>query len=772
MVRAAKVQDDLKEQCARILAGEHGDPFAFLGPHRQGSGKKSGFVLRCFLPGAAKVSILPAPGEDGKEAPSEILMPAEILMPSEIPMPAEILMTEIAAGGLFSASLSAAPGRYRLRVVWGSGLVQELDDPYRFSSTLGEIDLHLLAEGTHLRSFEKLGAHPREMDGVAGVAFAVWAPNAKRVSVVGGFNLWDGRRHPMRLHPGGGLWEIFLPGLAVGELYKFEILAADGTRLPAKSDPYGFQAELPPRTASVVANLPSGRDWHDLHWLERREALHRRDAPISIYEVHLASWKRVPEEGNRPLTYLELADDLADYVIDMGFTHVEFLPLHEHPFSGSWGYQPIGLFAPTSRHGTPEHFRILVERLHQRGIGVIMDWVAGHFPRDEHGLARFDGTHLYEHQDPRLGLHRDWDTLIYNYGRHEVTNYLIANALYWLEVFHVDGLRVDAVASMLYLDYSREAGEWIPNRFGGNENLEAVDFIQRLNSLVYAAHPGILTVAEESTAWPGVSHPVDGGGLGFGYKWNMGWMNDTLRYMSLDPVHRRFHHHEMTFGMHYAYTENFVLPLSHDEVVHGKGSLLGRMTGDIWQRFANLRAYYTFMWTHPGKKLLFMGGEFGQAREWDHNGSLDWHLVDVHSPQQESHRGVQKLIRDLNHLYRAEPALHELDCDPEGFRWIVVDDADNSVLAYERRARGGAPGELGRVLVVVANFTPVVREDYRIGVPGPGRYQEKLNSDSCFYGGSDVHNGAGVEAEPISSHGYDWSISLRLPPLGTLVLGC
>lgn len=712
-----------------LAAGRHNDPFAVLGPHPD----NGGLVLRSFQPHAAEVFVL-AGGEP-------------------------VAMNRVHPDGLFAVRLPASDvGRYRLRVICPEGTVEEIEDPYRFPPQLGPLDIHLLAEGTHMRLYQVLGAHLRTIDGVEGVLFSVWAPNAERVSVVGDFNSWDGRRHPMRLRHDAGVWELFLPGLAHGAIYKYEIVAHGGVMLPLKADPCGTWAERSPKTASKVWSQPKW-EWSDTEWMQTRQRHNDRYAPVSIYEVHLGSWRRNPGDGNRPLTYLEMADELVDYVSEMGFTHVEFLPVHEHPFGGSWGYQPVGLFAPTSRYGSPDDFRVLIERLHQRGIGVIIDWVSAHFPSDPHGLHWFDGTHLYEHQDPRLGVHRDWNTLIYNFGRTEVMNYLCANALYWLEEFHVDGLRVDAVASMLYLDYSRDPGDWLPNRFGGNENLEAIDFLRRMNQLVYAEHPGAVTIAEESTAWPMVSRPVHLGGLGFGFKWNMGWMHDTLDYFSKDPIHRRYHHDDLTFAQLYAYHENFVLPLSHDEVVHGKGSLIGRMPGDDWQRFANLRAYFGFMWMQPGKKLLFMGGEFAQEREWNVDSSLDWHLLD-----QPRHLGVSRLVRDLNRLYRSEPALHQLDNDQRGFAWIDCNDRDNSVLSWLRR--GVDPHDC---IIVVGSFTPVVREGYRIGVPESGFYREIMNTDSEWYGGANIHNNGGVEAEDIPWHGHEWSILLRLPPLSVSV---
>ena len=646
-------------------------------------------------------------------------------------------------------------------------MVMEVEDPYRFGHVLGELDIHLLAEGTHLRAYERLGAHPREMDGVAGVAFAVWAPNARRVAVVGDFCEWDGRRLPMRKRVEAGVWEIFVPGARVGQRYKYEIKGPHGEMLPLKADPLAFQAEMRPATASVVHGL-TGYDWRDQDWMSRRAETSSREAPISIYEVHLGSWARVPEEGDRYLTYDELADRLIPYVTEMGFTHIELLPITEHPFDGSWGYQPIGLYAPTSRHGSPDDFKRFVDRCHQAGIGVLLDWVPAHFPTDPHGLGWFDGTHLYEHADPRQGFHLDWNTLIYNLGRREVSNFLLSNALFWLDQYRLDGLRVDAVASMLYLDYSRKEGEWVPNRFGGRENLESIAFLKRMNELAYGSHQGVMTVAEESTAWPAVSKPTYLGGLGFGYKWNMGWMHDTLNFMSKEPIHRRYHHHNMTFGLIYQFTENFVLPLSHDEVVHGKGSLINKMPGDDWQKFANLRAYFGFMFGHPGKKLLFMGGEFAQWREWSHDRSLDWHLLD-----QPMNRGVRDLMRDLNHAYRDLKPLHEFDCDPAGFEWIEGNDSENSVFAFLRKGR-----DPEHVVVVLSNFTPIPRPGYRVGVPLPGDYAVVIDTDAARYGGSGfgtAGKGGGEEgnrltAEDVSWHGRPYSLDLTLPPLATLIL--
>ena len=719
---------------AALVASDHRDPFGVLGPHPDEDG---GTTLRCFLPAAVAVDAID-PGS------GRVLARLE----------------RRHGDGVFDGRIAAPfPPRYRLRVDHGpDGGVWEIEDPYRFPSSFGEIDLHLLGEGTHLQLYERLGAHPRTLDGVDGTVFAVWAPNARRVAVVGDFNRWDGRVHPMRLHPGIGVWEIFLPAVGPGAAYKFEIRGLSGDLLPLKTDPFAFRAEHPPKTASIVHGLPDF-DWDDAAWLSRRADAQRRDAPVSIYEVHAGSWRRVPEEGDRPLSWRELGDQLIPYASDLGFTHIELLPVSEYPFDGSWGYQPIGLYAPTSRFGPPEDFAAFVDRCHRAGLGVLLDWVPGHFPADEHGLARFDGTALYEHADPRQGMHQDWGTLIYNYGRAEVRNFLVGNALFWLDRFHVDGLRVDAVASMLYLDYSRKAGEWVPNRFGGRENLEAVEFLRQTNVEAFGRHDGVTTVAEESTAWPGVSRPAHLGGLGFGYKWNMGWMNDTLRYMQKDPVHRPWHHSDLTFGLLYAFSENFVLPLSHDEVVHGKGSLLAKMPGDDWQKFANLRAYYGFMWAHPGKKLLFMGGEFAQNAEWNHDRSLDWHLLG-----EDRHAGMQRLVGDLNRLYRALPALHVRDCEADGFEWIDGSNSADSVFAWQRRGRDG-----DRPVLAVSNFTPVPRQGYRVGVPLGGRWAERLNTDAAGYGGSGLGNFGGVEAEAAPWHGRPHSLVLTLPPLSTLI---
>ena len=622
---------------------------------------------------------------------------------------------------------------------------------------LTDYDLHLLGEGRHWRSYEKLGAHLHAHDGVAGVRFAVWAPNAEAVSVVGDFNGWDGARHPMQKRIPSGIWELFVPGIGAGVLYKYRVQAADGAS--DRSDPYGFAAEVPPRTASKVVDL-TAHAWRDGDWMAARAARDPLAVPLSIYELHLGSWRRPGHDRHAWLTYADLERELVPYCLEMGFTHVEFLPPTEHPLSASWGYQTIGLFAATSRFGTPADLMSLIDALHRAGIGVIIDWVPAHFPRDGHGLRRFDGTALYEHEDPRKGEHPDWGTLIFNYGRNEVSNYLVSSALFWLDRYHVDGLRVDAVASMLYLDYSRKDGEWVPNRHGGRENLEAIDFLKTFNEQVHAHHPGVLTIAEESTAWPGVSRPTYTGGLGFSLKWNMGWMNDTLRYIRHDPVHRKYHHDELTFSLIYAFHENFVLPLSHDEVVHGKGALLDQMPGDPWQRFANLRLLYSYMWCHPGKKLLFMGGEFGQWQEWNFDESLQWHLLGG-----EHHRGLSRSVADLNALIRREPALHELDFDGRGFEWIDCHNWQDSVLAFVRRAAD--PDDF---LVVCCNFTPVRRDGYSLGVPVAGIYEEIFNSDSAWYGGSNAGNSGWIASTSRPCHGRDHAITITLPPLAAIVL--
>jgi 1,4-alpha-glucan branching enzyme len=711
----------ISQTAQAIIKGQHHNPFNYLGWHHEGDGT----VVRVFLPDASQVHVIDDAGGI-----------------SELP--------RIHDAGLFAGPVVAREPRYRLRARYGNNEV-EMEDAYRFPPILSDLDLYLLGEGTHYELYNCLGAHPMQLEGIDGVAFAVFAPNAQRVSVVGDFNLWDGRRHAMRVR-GNGYWEIFVPGAHAGAKYKYEILASDGRLLPLKSDPVAFAAEVRPATASVVVD--TARLTKPMHLAHDVNA---RDAPISIYEVHLGSWRRKPENAHAWLTYRELAEQLPAYAAGLGFTHIELLPISEHPFDGSWGYQPIGLFAPTSRFGPPEDFARFVDACHRAGLGVLLDWVPGHFPDDPHGLAQFDGTALYEHANPMQGRHLDWDTLIYNYGRTEVANLLIANGLFWLDRYAADGLRVDAVASMLYLDYSRAEGQWIPNRHGGRENIDAIEFLRRTNTQVFGRHPRATTVAEESTAWPMVSKPVDWGGLGFGYKWNMGWMHDTLDYMSKEPIHRRHHHGNILFGLHYAFSENFILPLSHDEVVHGKCSILGRMPGDDWQRFANLRAYYGFMFGHPGKKLMFMGCEFAQDTEWSHDHSLPWHLLEA-----PRHQGMQHLIRDLNKLYRATPALHQLDCDPAGFEWLVADDADQSVFVWVRKGRDPKAR-----CVVAVNFTPEVRRAYRIRVPFTGNWREALNTDAAFYGGSNTGNAGLVRAvaTPESAE-----LHLVLPPLATIYL--
>jgi 1,4-alpha-glucan branching enzyme len=706
------------------------DPHATLGAHAQ----NGGVVVRAFRPDAVAVVARP----EGRD-------PVE-LAPADEP-------------GLFEGVVADAslPLRYELELRYADGETVVLRDPYSFPPTLGELDLHLAGEGRHERLWERLGSHVREVDGVTGTAFAVWAPNARAVSVVGDFNAWDGRLYPMRSLGGSGIWELFVPGVEQESRYKYAVHKADGS-LTLKADPYGQATEVPPANASVV--YAPRHTWSDADWLERRKTsmASPQAMPMSIYEVHLGSWRRNPLEGNRSLTYRELADELADYTTDLGFTHIELLPIMEHPYSGSWGYQVTGFFAPTARFGPPDDFRAFVDRLHERGLGVLLDWVPGHFPRDDWALARFDGTALYEHDDPRRGAHPDWGTLVFNHGRREVRNFLLSNALYWLQEFHADGLRVDAVASMLYLDYSRREGEWIPNQYGGNEDLDAVSFLQELNQVVYGKEPGVISAAEESTAWPGVSRPIYLGCLGFGFKWNMGWMHDTLDYMQRDPVYRQFHHHQLTFSLMYAFSENFILPLSHDEVVHGKGSLLRKMPGDRWQQLANLRSLYGYMWAHPGKKLLFMGGELAQEREWDVEGSLDWHLL-----EQPEHAGVRSLVRDLNRLYRAERALWEVDFEPSGFRWLEPNDAANNVVAFARIGLGDT-----RPVVCVCNFAPMPRYGYRVGMPRPGPWRELLNTDSSYYGGSDVGNQGAVTADGTPWHDQPFSAEVTLPPLGVV----
>ncbi len=724
------------EQIERLVNAEHWNPRELLGPHRISVNGSDALVIRTLAPEAGEAQVI-----------------------SDTPGHKPIRMNRVHASGLFEAILDAPKGtlKYRLRVTDSHGTVTERHDPYSFPPIVSDHDLHLFGEGNLFKGYERLGAHLTTVDEIAGVHFVVWAPNAMRVSVVGGFNHWDGRCHQMMSRGSTGIWELFVPDIPEGTLYKYEIRSRHVDAPFTKADPYAFSAELRPRTASIVRNL-SGYRWNDRAWMDARATRDPLTVPMSIYEVHLGSWMRVPEEENRWLTYRELADKLIHYVKHMGYTHIELMPVTEHPFDGSWGYQATGYFAATSRFGPPEDFMAFVDAAHQAGIGIIMDWAPAHFPDDAYGLAWFDGTHLYDHEDPRLGYHPEWKSRIFNYGRMEVKNFLQNSALFWLDKYHIDGLRVDAVASMLYLDYGRKSGEWIPNQFGGNENLAAVSFLKELNVLVHQEHPGAMTIAEESTAWPGVSKPTYTGGLGFTFKWNMGWMHDTLEYFSLDPVHRKHHQNKITFGLVYAFHENFVLVLSHDEIVHGKKTLIDKMPGDDWQRFANLRALYGFMYGHPGKKMLFMGGEFGQWWEWNHDDSLQWHLC-----QHEAHAGLQRYVRDLNWLYRNETALHEVDFDWTGFQWIDFHDAEQSVIAFLRKAKTQQD-----LVVGVCNLTPVPRYGYRIGVPSLGHYRELLNSNAEIYGGSNMGNGGGVMAEPISAHGFPNSIVLTLPPLSVL----
>jgi 1,4-alpha-glucan branching enzyme len=709
------------EVIAAVVEGRHADPYSVLGIHAEGKG----LLARCFLPGAERVE---AETLDGRPAGT---------------------LTRLHDAGFFSGRLRIRKRRPLAYRAANKGGAWRVVDPYSFGPVLGPMDDYYIAEGSHLRLFDKLGAHVMRHEGADGVHFAVWAPNARRVSVVGDFNRWDGRVNVMRLRAGAGVWETFVPGIGAGAAYKFEIVGADGRTLPLKADPFAFRSEMRPKTASLVA-APQAHEWgdetHRRHWA----SIDPRRAPISIYEVHAGSWRRHPDGSF--LSWDELASDLIPWCVAMGFTHLEFLPVCEHPYDPSWGYQTTGLYAPSARFGEPEGFARFVDGAHRAGLGVILDWVPAHFPTDEHGLARFDGTALYEHADPRKGFHPDWNTAIYNFGRTEVAAFLLNNALYWAEKFHVDGLRVDAVASMLYLDYSRKQGEWIPNRDGGRENLEAVAFLRAVNRAFYGARHGVMTIAEESTAWPKVSRPVHEGGLGFGFKWNMGFMHDTLEYLARESVHRKFHHNDLTFGLLYAWSENFVLPLSHDEVVHGKGSLLAKMSGDDWQKFATLRAYYAFMWGYPGKKLLFMGQEFAQRREWSEARGLDWELLSA-----PAHDGVRRLVADLNGVYRAHPALHARDCEAEGFRWLIADDKENSVFAWLRMAPGAPP------VIVVANFTPVLRQGYEVPVPADGPWREIVNSDAAEYGGS----GKGNAGRAVAAGGR---LRLTLPPLATLML--
>ena len=724
-------QDDLD----RLVAGIHWNPHSILGPHLTTLDDRPHLAVRAWLPDVTN---------------------AEAVFDSIL-----WRMTRIREEGLYEALLPdvtlASP--YQLRITRRDGTIAEIHDPYAVPPLLTDFDLHLFCEGTLYKAYESFGAHIRTVGGIRGVHFVVWAPNAARVSVVGDFNDWDGLRHPMTNRGAAGVWELFLPGLSEGTHYKYEIRSRDHHTLLLKADPYAFASQLRPRTASVVHDV-SAYAWHDDAWMAARAKWDPLTAPLSIYEVHVGSWMRVPEENNRWLTYRELADKLIPYAKDLGYTHLELMPVTEHPFDGSWGYQATGYFAATSRYGAPQDFMAFVDQAHQAGLGVIMDWAPAHFPDDPHGLALFDGTHLYDHADPRLGYHPDWHSRIFNYDRVEVRTFLMNSALFWLDKYHIDGLRVDAVASMLYLDYGRKPGEWIPNEFGGKENLAAVSLLKELNILIHREFPGAVTIAEESTSWPGVSRPTYTGGLGFTFKWNMGWMHDMLTFFQYDPIYRRFHQNQITFGLLYAFSENFILALSHDEVVYGKRTLLDKMPGDVWQRFANLRLLFGYMYSHPGKKMLFMGSEFGQWREWNHDTSLDWHLC-----EDEPHRGLQRLTRDLNRIYREEPALHEIDFDWSGFQWIDFSDTDNSVIAYLRKARNTTAA-----IVCVCNFTPVPRYGYRIGVPELGWYQELANTDGIAYGGSNIGNGGGVHAAETPSHGFPYSLPLTLPPLSILML--
>ncbi len=718
----------------KIISGTHAAPFSYLGRH-DAQGKD---ILRTFAPNADAVHVYTPRGRKPVAR-----------------------LTQVDEAGLFEGMImpSKIKTGYKYKAQYGD-FEEFFEDPYRFAPAIGELDLYLLSEGRHVHAFNILGAHVGEQEGSAGTRFAVWAPNAAGVCVAGDFNHWNSVKHPMRSRGASGIWELFIPGVTDGTAYKYAIRDSHGHMQPLKADPFGFGAEVRPKSASVVRDLSTYK-WRDKGWMSSRKNHQHREAPISIYEVHLGSWQRHGDNGF--LSYKELSERLIPYVKTLGFTHIELMPITEHPFDGSWGYQPIGLFAPTARHGNADDFKAFVDEVHAAGLGIILDWVPGHFPSDDHGIAQFDGTHLYEHADLKKGFHPDWNTLIFNFGRREVVNYLVSNARFWLEEYHLDGLRVDAVASMLYLDYSRKDGEWIPNPDGGNQNWEAVKFLQSMNADAYAAGEalggGVFTIAEESTAWPGVTAPTDRDGLGFGFKWNMGWMNDTLEYMSEDSVNRSHHHHKMTFGIDYAFSENYILPLSHDEVVHGKGSLLSRMPGDRWKKFANLRAYYAFMWAHPGKKLLFMGCEFAQSEEWKADSSLDWHLT-----QYDEHKNTQSLIGDLNKLYRNTPALYELDCMSSGFEWVDGGAQNENILSFLRwdKARQ-AP------CLIVCNFSPVPRTGYRVGVPLTGHWGEVLNTDSAFYGGSGVGNLGGFKTENTGSHGHGQSLNLNIPPLAVLI---
>ncbi len=726
------------DSISALVEGRHANPFDVLGPHNIGNGEQSAQTVRAYLPHSKQVWLVDK--AHNTERP----------------------MRRIHPSGLYEAvgpiNDETSDQRYLLRVTDNNGLTTTMHDPYAFEPFLTDYDLYLLGEGTHSRAYDKLGAQLRTVDGVHGVNFAVWAPNAASVQIVGDFNGWDGCSHGMRKHIPSGIWELFVPDLKIGDKYKLRVNLPDGGSID-KADPYGFAAELPPCTASIVSDL-NQYEWQDNEWMDRRRETNPLEQPMSVYEVHLGSWRRGEDRLHGWLNYRELAHQLVDYCREMGYTHLELMPVSEHPFTGSWGYQTVGYFAATSRYGTPEDFMYFVDHCHRNDIGVIIDWVPAHFPKDDHGLRQFDGTALYEHADPRQGEHPDWGTLIFNYGRTEIRNFLISNALFWLDKYHIDGLRVDAVASMLYLDYSREDGDWIPNEHGGRENIPAISFLQEFNRQTHAEFPGAMTIAEESTAWGGVSRPTDTGGLGFTFKWNMGWMNDTLRYMRHESIHRQFHHGELTFSLIYAFTENFMLPFSHDEVVHGKRSLLDQMPGDLWQKFANLRLLYTYMWTHPGKKLLFMGCDIGQWTEWNHETEIQWDLL-----QWDTHGGLKHMVADLNAMYRREPSLYQVDFDSKGFEWIDCQNSGDSVLCYIRK--GKDPDD---IVVICCNMTPVVRKGYRVGVPRGGKYNEIFNSDSSHYGGSNIGNYLGLEAEKVAAQGRNMSVCANLPPLGAVVL--
>lgn len=732
-----------------LVNGTLDNPAQLLGAHRVSDGGREALSVRAYLPDSDRVWLVDQAHNEVR--PMRRLHPGgfyEAICPSDA--------TE--GPGATSQRNDDKPNSFKLRVAQKNGQMTEIQEPYSIQPLLSEFDLHLFGQGRNWEIYNKMGAHARTVDGVAGVNFAVWAPNAENIEVIGDFNNWDGRAHAMRKHIPAGVWELFIPGMKSGDKYKFRVKAEGGHSID-KSDPFGFYAELPPRTASVVTPLDE-YTWNDSQWLEQRANTDPLSKPMNVYELHLGSWRRDPNGHHGWMNYRKIAQQLVEYCKEMGFTHVELMPISEHPFTGSWGYQTVGYYGITSRYGSAEDFMYFVDHCHQNGIGVILDWVPAHFPKDGHGLRRFDGSALYEHADPRQGEHPDWGTMIFNYGRNEVRNFLVSNALFLLDKYHIDGLRVDAVASMLYLDYSRNDGEWVPNHHGGRENLDAIHMLREFNEQAHGQYPGVLTLAEESTAWPGVSRPTDAGGLGFSVKWNMGWMNDTLRYMRNEPIHRKYHHNELTFSLIYAFTENFTLPLSHDEVVHGKGALISQMSGDLWQKFANLRLLYSYMWTHPGKKLLFMGSEIAQWHEWDYDSEIQWELLSW-----DTHRGVKNLVGDLNKLVNAEPALHEVDFSGEGFEWIDCMNADDSVIAFMRKAK-----DSDDYVIVASNFTPVVRENYRIGSPEGGFFKEVFNSDSEYYGGSNVGNHPGCNAEAIGEHGRPFSMPVNLPPLGTVVL--